>query len=75
VRLEGHLKEAGDATVPVHLYEDIFADVLVRVVPVDGEGNTIQTVEEGAASSQEASDEDGSEATGDDSKGDDASET
>ena len=61
VRLEGHVKEAGDTTVSVHLYGEISADVQVRVIPVDGEGNTIDV---NAASESEAeaevADDDGS---------------
>jgi len=44
VRLESHLKDAGLAEVPLHLYGEITATIQVEVVPVDAEGNRIEVV-------------------------------
>jgi large subunit ribosomal protein L9 len=61
VRLEGHVKEAGDTTVSVHLYGDISADVQVRVVPVDGEGLALDVTAAGKANAEDAGDDDADE--------------
>jgi large subunit ribosomal protein L9 len=61
VRLEGHVKEAGDTTVEVHLYGEISADIQVRVVPVDGDGNPIDLT----AARKPAANDDESEAGAD----------
>ena len=62
VRMD-HLKEAGEAEVEVHLYGEISAQVKVSVVPVDQDGNVIETggsqAEEGAAEGEGESDTEG----------------
>lgn len=45
IRLEEHIKEAGDFEALAHLYGEIEAAIKVTVVPVDAEGNIIEVVE------------------------------
>ncbi|MHC5212655.1 MAG: 50S ribosomal protein L9 [Planctomycetota bacterium] len=63
VRLPMHLKEAGVAPVELHLHGAITATVQVDVIPIDAEGNPIESPEaeqgiaEGEGAAVEASDE------------------
>ncbi len=45
VRLETHVKEAGETEAEIHLYGDISTKVVLEVIPVDAEGQAIEMVE------------------------------
>ena len=46
VRMELHLKEAGETEVDLHLFGDVRATVKVTVVPIDSDGHQIETLED-----------------------------
>ncbi len=58
VRMEQHIKEAGDHELMVHLYGEIEATVVVEVIPIDDEGNPIELVDEQAAAAADEGDGD-----------------
>lgn len=45
VRLETHVKEAGETEAEIHLYADISTKVVLEVIPVDAEGQPIEILE------------------------------
>jgi len=53
VRMELHLKEAGETEIPLHLYGDVRATIKVSVVPVDLDGTPIELEPEAGEDEQE----------------------
>ncbi|RKY21620.1 MAG: 50S ribosomal protein L9 [Planctomycetota bacterium] len=69
VRMHGHLKEAGEHEVELHLFGEIEAKVMVTIVPVDSDGYAVELEE------FEDDDEGGEAGEGDASTGNAATET
>lgn len=64
VRLATHIKEAGETRVELHLHGQITAEIVVDVIPVDGQGNRIEIVEAAPQSATEPAADEGDEDTG-----------
>ncbi|MFT7462870.1 MAG: large subunit ribosomal protein L9 [Pseudohongiellaceae bacterium] len=65
VRMEFHLKEAGETEVSMHLYGEIVVLIKVNVVPLDMDGMVIDLSDPGGLEEDDGDDEDGDAGDGD----------